>query len=69
MKETPVEVNVCEPSEIYNISKLLGENLCVLFREKNTRDSSIIKRVWGGDDTQKFFGRHTSSSITFEHAL
>ncbi len=54
MKETPVEVNVCEPSEIYNISKLLGENLCVLFREKNT-EILRLSNVFGGEMTRKNF--------------
>jgi len=55
-EKTPVNVNIDDPSEIYNISKLMGESLCLSFKTKNIKVVRL-SNVFGADMNEKnFFG-------------
>lgn len=68
-ERTFLEVNPLEPSEIYNISKLMGENLCISFQKKNTKILRL-SNVFGGNMSNKnFLGNILDQASNSTHVL
>lgn len=68
-ERTSVKVNVLEPSEIYNISKLMGENLCLSFPKKSIKIVRLSNVFGGGITKKNFLGDVLHQAITSNHVI
>lgn len=55
-EDVPISVDVADPSDLYNLSKLMGESLCLHCGRQRVRVARLSNVVGGGDDGDTFVG-------------
>jgi nucleoside-diphosphate-sugar epimerase len=66
-ENTNLIINVLEPSEIYNISKLMGESLCLSLQKKNIKIVRLSNVFGEGMTNKNFLGDVLHQAITSNH--
>jgi nucleoside-diphosphate-sugar epimerase len=68
-ESTSVKVNVFEPSEIYIISKLMGESLCLTFPKKNIKIVRLSSVFGEGMSKKNLLGDVLYQAITSNNVI